>query len=402
MVKLENDKSTLGKREIICLLLFGFFAFSPFSTYLLMDILHFPFSAPELFLIPFLFLLKKRVLLLSINIYALTLFLWCLFLLLILSVLWGVFPLNSLLGTLRIYLYMFFCMSCSNKSQGIALDSITYISIGTIVGWIVCSYLTISLYLNGDSETVAVCGNMLGIPLAILIPALKKQYRIFLIVLFLCLILSLMSGMRRQILIFLESIFLFFLFTQWKEKKKIMAIVGCLIFMITVCFGDIESYMKEEVPVLYYRVFDKTEQFISGDTNDADSGRTDNFYNFITDIDEYVLPHGFVSRDTLNHEVGKFIDFPLSELFYTLGYGAIVLLLWLLLMFYRVYRLSRRYNIINLKVYMSMAIVMFSLLFLEGTFLSSSYTVPFTGYCLGQLYYNSWNINLERISSEKI
>ena len=100
MVKLENDKSTLGKREIICLLLFGFFAFSPFSTYLLMDILHFPFSAPELFLIPFLFLLKKRVLLLSINIYALTLFLWCLFLLLILSVLWGVFPLNSLLGTL--------------------------------------------------------------------------------------------------------------------------------------------------------------------------------------------------------------------------------------------------------------------------------------------------------------
>lgn len=47
-------------------------------------------------------------------------------------------------------------------------------------------------------------------------------------------------------------------------------------------------------------------------------------------------------------------------------------------------------------LFCSTFVIMIVLLFLEGSFINFAYSVPFTGYCLGRLKYNSVQRNLLR------
>lgn len=369
----------------------GIIVFSPLGSRIMMNYFDFSFSFPELLFIPFSCLLYKRIRKYFILDFVLLLkLLYLLIVLFFITIIVDTYALSAVLSSLRSYVLLVGFFSFFIKSEGIELDDLLCISIGTIIGWIISSIYGIADYLAFDSNAVAVCGNMLGIPLAIAISLLQKQYKTFFLVLLLCVCLSLVAGMRRQIFVFVESLFLVFLFCQKRVLLKVLSIVGLFVCVFIAFFDSIGEFLKENIPVLYYRVFEKILMLFEGELQEGDERRTGHFTDFILNLDHYMFPRGFVSRNFVKDDTGKFIDFPLSELFYMIGgFGSILLLLLVLFTAYKCYvnyQLTKK-NQAALMVILS--IIMFSLLFIEGTFLSSSYTVPFTGYCLAQLFYYS-------------
>lgn len=48
----------------------------------------------------------------------------------------------------------------------------------------------------------------------------------------------------------------------------------------------------ENIPVLYYRVFEKLNMLISGDISHADSIRVTEIKNIFGSLEDYILPQG--------------------------------------------------------------------------------------------------------------
>jgi hypothetical protein len=162
-----------------------------------------------------------------------------------------------------------------------------------------------------------------------------------------------------------------------------------MVFMFLFFLPQIEKYVKTNAPQLYLRIFLKTEMFLSGtNSKSGDSVRLNNMHEMSTNFQNYIIPKGFVSRQTVKDKTGRFIDFPLSELFYMFGLFAILLLLGIgICTFGCFYHYFNKGS--DSVIFVVISLIMLMLLFLEGTFLSSSYVAPFTGYCLGRIKFYS-------------
>lgn len=158
----------------------GIIVFSPLGSRIMMNYFDFSFSFPELLFIPFSCLLYKRIRKYFISDFVLLLKLLSLLIVLFfITIIVDTYALSAVLSSLRSYVLLMLFFSFFIKSEGIELDDLLCISIGTIIGWIISSIYGIADYLAFDSNAVAVCGNMLGIPLAIAISLLQKQYKTF-------------------------------------------------------------------------------------------------------------------------------------------------------------------------------------------------------------------------------
>lgn len=188
------------------------------------------------------------------------------------------------------------------------------------------------------------------------------------------------------------SLFIMFIYIAKRNKanlRKLMLGVGLVSAIIILNFetiGDtIESYSGD----LYFRVITKTEMFLSGEENEGDNIRKELIQDFINNTESYLLPGGFVSKQTATDKnTGFFNDLPIMELSYTLGIlGTLLLIIYFGYSAYRCYVLSNK-NAQNeiYFIYSLSFITMFTLLFLEGSFLTFPYAVTFTGYCLGSLH----------------
>jgi len=406
MVILKNNNSESYIQSIsvrFLLILMGFIVFSPFSTFLIMRILGFSLSLPEILLIPFVFLFRKRFHFENIKLlrYAIFFIFWLS--LIFISIIADNYSLKEILGSSRSYFTLGIAYLLFSKDNNFTLNGVMFVSLGSILGWIFTSFFATFDFLSGNSSVIAEIGNMLAIPLLISISVLTKRNKILLISIVLCIILSLIAGMRRQILVFVVSLVLSYGFSLFFSRKKdfLRKMFFLLIFIITflLLLPLVTKFLQENNPLLYYRVIEKTQMTFSGSADDAgDGSRIENMQARFKNFEQYIIPRGFVTRQTLDDKSGGgYIDFPLSELLYTFGiFGATLILIVLIIFIHRCYV---RANITNNEsvIFVIIGIIMFMLLFLEGTFLSSSYTTPFTGYCLGRLkYYSNLSFVIKR------
>lgn len=390
---MQKDTERLSASIVCYLVLSGFFVFSPFSSILIMDMLGLPVSLPEILFLPFLFLLKKRYSFSSPGIFRALIFFLIWLSMICISIITGNFSLFTILASSRTYLLIIISFLIFSRENNVSLDDVMYISLGATFGWLVSSIYDISSYLAGNSDVISRTGNLLAIPLLISISIYRKNYKVLTLAILLCLAVSITAGMRRQIVVFLMSLFLSYLFMSIGSVKRFIKQTLAFIMFVTVFIfflPQIQNSIKENIPILYYRVFVKTEKLLSGKTGSTgDNIRVNQISNLKTELKDYILPHGFVSRRTEEDGTGGFIDFPLSELFYTFGvFFTILLLIFIIFMTYCSFYYALQGNKDGI-IFVMLSIIMLMLLFLEGTYISSTYVAPYTGYCLGRLRYFS-------------
>lgn len=371
--------------------LLGFLAFSPFCGWLVLEYLQFPVSLTELFLlalIPFLPNEFKKCFAFNFSVFIKSLTL--LLLLLLVGIIYGEYSLYSLVACFRIYLYLIICLSFSVNKRGPDINILSIIAIGSVIGWIFCSFYTLSHFDPTDSETSLVTiGNMLAVPLVIFSTLMSRKTGMFVISLIICIILSFACAMRRELFVLVEAIiFCAFLYKGAGAKTIKRSIITVSVLLI-ILFPQISGYLKEEYPLLHYRIIEKSSQLISGEKEEADKEREKEYGFFYNSILIDPIPKGLVSRNTAKDDLsGLFIDLPLAEVIYTFGnIGGICFILKFYSYYYKCRKRYQRNKDVYRQLVMFMILIMGSLLFVEGTFLSANYTVPVTGFFIGQLIY---------------
>lgn len=377
---------------IMKLVLLGFIVFSPISSFIMIDLLHFPISLPEILFVLFIPFCKKHFCFTTLfRKQTFVLILVWLFLIAI-ALLVDEYSLYSILSTARAYLYLIIFYLLFNKQNNVSVEVVYYVCIGAFCGWILDAFISFKTYTLNGIETAVSYGPMLCIPIIIGVQILKGKYKSLFIMILLSIFLMIISGMRRQMAVTVISLFIMFIYIAKRNKanlRKLMLGVGLVSAIIILNFetiGDtIESYSGD----LYFRVITKTEMFLSGEENEGDNIRKELIQDFINNTESYLLPGGFVSKQTATDKnTGFFNDLPIMELSYTLGIlGTLLLIIYFGYSAYRCYVLSNK-NAQNeiYFIYSLSFITMFTLLFLEGSFLTFPYAVAFTGYCLGSLH----------------
>jgi len=366
----------------------GILVFSPFGSFLVMDVLGLPMSLPELLFIPFFIIYRKRYQFSPIGGVRAFIFFTLWVIMLSISILVKEYSTSAVISSSRTYLTLIISYLFFSRENNVSLDDVMYISLGSTIGWLISSFIGISVYLSGQAPTVARCGNMLALVLLISIAMFRRHNKVLLFSIFLCTLLSLTSGMRRQIVVFLASLLLSYLLLSIKNVNKFLQytlLLTLAIVLFLIFLPRIEDYLKTSAPQLYFRIFQKTEMFLTGKSEKSgDLVRIKIMSNMVQNFGDYIIPKGFVSRRTATDNTGRFIDFPLSELFYTFGFFSIFILLGIIICtigcFYQYFNWRS-----DSAIFVVVALIMLMLLFIEGTFLSSSYVTPFTGYCLGSL-----------------
>lgn len=395
-MKKINKDNQYSLQNIIILLFLGI-TMSPLSTYILMNILHFPSAIPEIIYFP-LFYFYKNLLGISyfykkktFTMLFISIFIW--FLLLIISFLIGNYSVMSVLTTARAYLYIIIVATYFYKSHVNEhfYSSVMTISIGSLLGWIFMAIMNVSLILTTTNEigSTATYGNMLAISFLISISLLKNRNNIFFIGLILSIIISITASLRRQISVSFASLilsFLFLWFTKTNSKSLIVIFISIILLFISMPF--IETTVETISPVMHRRIFIKSEMLLSGNTDASDDIRFQYFKKVIDDSDNLLLPHGFVSKQThLYPEVGIFVDCPLYEILYT--FGLILVFPFTIFFLYRMAYQLRMFLFkknINSAIFFIAGTILIFLLFIEGTYITFTYISPFTGVALGGVF----------------
>jgi hypothetical protein len=384
-----NFKST------VVLLLCGFLVFSPISSKITLNILKLPLALPELLFIPFYFFLKKRI---DLTIRKKTFFIGLIFIVIsiLISFIVDNFPVASILSTARGYFYLILSFSIFINKEIRNISYIMYIAFGSVIGWLFDSLLfvyNISNNLLKVDSAFAVYGNMITLSLAISIPLIFKKNKYIYLAFLGGLLLSFTTGLRRQIIIFVSAFFLsLFLAIKWTFKgiaKTIIFILVMYSFLITI-YPLTEHFITNISPELYYRVFIKSEQFLTGEGNSSDQHRLTSIFNFLDSIQENIFPRGFVSKRTMQDAgTGLYMDSPFYEIFYTFGIGG-VLIIFVMFIKRLFFHLKNYYFFRNRESGVSLVSIMtiLILLMIEGSFLNFSYTTPCTGFVLARIFSN--------------
>jgi hypothetical protein len=387
---LKINQGELTKK--ILLILCGFIVFSPLSSVITMDIMRLPLALPELLLIPFLVIWHKKILRLTFNRSIIWLFVFFV-ILLVISLLLHNFRPSSILSTSRGYLYMLLSFAVFKGENKISVYDIMLVSFGSVLGWCFISigrFIEIShgIHMEGSFTSY---GNLVTLALLVIISIVTNNRKFTLWAIITGLILTFTTGLRRQIVIFVISLFLSLLF-RFKDRIaksiKTLIVVAILLLAFIAGYKPITGFVKEKAPVIYFRVVVRTEQFITGKYAVSDQYRKKTFDNYLKNISEYYFPRGFVSKRTMQDKTaGLYMDFPIIELSYMLG--IFILALFLISFFYYLVKHFIYFMRDDNKESLIWAIsgtVLLALFFLEGTNLNYAYITPFTGMVLGKVY----------------
>lgn len=381
------------RRDSILLFFMGFLCFSAYSSRVSIQYLHLPLSLPELFFIPLFYLLKRyfKPIVFDGNKFI------ALFLLLIFLVLWsqvlGTFSLYSVLSSARgyLYLFLFYCVF-KNDTQ---YDNSFFIPIffGAIIGWfIVVLHNYRDLLLTGEPNAQG--GNMLAIALFMMYCMLQKKWPLFFSGLVFILFINVATGTRRVILVTAIAFILPVLLQLWYNKKSIfrMAIVIALVIVpISLSYNIIKESVESTSPLLYQRVFARSEASLSGETVAGDDKRSNDIKNLFDSPLEYAYPKGMVTNQYLTDKgTGIFMDFPFLALCHIFGFPlACYIVFYFCLKSYKSLLYFRKTKNVDAGVFGAMGGILLVLLFVEGSFLVHPFTTPMTGMCLGRMAFYS-------------
>lgn len=201
-----------------------------------------------------------------------------------------------------------------------------------------------------------------------------------------------MSGIRRVILVFIVAGLLSTLVYFIREKVSILRFAVVIVLVAAPFYFVIPyvgKYAEEDVPILYYRLFTRTEETLKGETAQADENRIGFFKQFQDEITTYLLPRGMVGNQFNDDpKTGIYMDYPLLALSHILGLPiTLFIILFFTLKSYKSYLLYRVTSDTSPGVYANVTTIMGMLLFVEGTILVHPFTTPLTGLCLGKIIY---------------
>ena len=258
----------------------GFIVFSPFSTILLIDFLHFPISCPELLIIPFYYLLNKHIKAIKFTTQDIILSGLIVLLLLAFGILYNRFPLEVMLSNCRPWFYLLIFYFTFKKCNTVKNEHLLYLSLGSLISWLIVSRLNFYTILrNSSSDQGEMCtyGAMLLITLFISLSVNAKRYKMLMIGLLTILPTCIYSGVRRLMVITALSILLSFLMSIIKSKKNsfMYLTIGCLFFsMGMLVMPFVMNLVEESSPEMYYRIFGRTISFLETGNSESEGDAT--------------------------------------------------------------------------------------------------------------------------------
>ena len=323
--------------------------------------------------------------------------------LLALALAWDAFSLSGILSVARSYLLLilFMCIGLNIKMDKRFYTALFLVSLGSAVGWVLfIQGKLMGFFPWGENEFLfAFYGNMLAIPVGIsLVFSFFSNISLITIVLGVNVFLSFTSGLRRQMLVSLISFgFYYAIYFIRTAKAKTLIPVILIIAGVVTSLPLIENKVEEISPYLHHRVFVRTTD--TGET-DSENSRLSHFKMMVDEAEGLILPHGFVSkRTTVDKGVGIFVDTPIYEWSYTIGFPMFfAVFIFLMVRVVKLFKAYMQYRIQPLSVWFISGMIFVMLMFVEGTMLSWTYIVPFTGLILGSVVRYGNNKRMKEIN----
>ena len=386
----------LKYRESIYFSLLGFFVFSGISSRITIGYMNLPFSMPELVLIPFLFLLWKKIKSVKVYIRDIIISAFICFFLIIVGLLYGQFPLFSMLSSGRSWLYLLVALFAFSRPNQINSKDLLWLASGSLLAWMVeamLNYRNLTQFIF-DQNFIVTYGLMLAVPIALSSTMHRKLYLLEIIILLILSAAVVFAGIRRLMAVaaiaFMISVFL----SMITNRIKLISFVAAsmiVLSMFMVFLPQVSSYMETTSYGMYHRVFGKANDFIdSGELSSSDRGRQEDIIALSNNFLDYTLPRGMVSvRTGSDKGTGDFNDYPLLQLFWIFSWPvALVIVGWIANLLFANYKKFIKLRDETSMVNVCCLLIMFVLLFLEGTFIEYPYATPITGLILGRAMLN--------------
>ena len=375
--------------------LMGLFVFSSMCTILSLQFLKLPMAMPELLIIPFLFFLKKKFKTLKFHSIDFAYVLIVIAVLLLFGMLYGQFSLKGMLSVSRSWAYMLLCMFVFTRKNMISADNLMFLAFGSVFGWFVVSIFNYQVFLVSisDKSFANTYGLMLAIPLFLTVSLDRSKQFVFFLGLFFVLGIIVFAGIRRTLAVAVLAIIIAFIMSSRNLKRSVLNIIILLIIIAVLQYilPLISGYLYDVSYGMYHRLFGRTEIYLEGGVLSSDQHRINNISSLFDNFVDLTIPHGMVSLRTQSEEgTGLFNDYPLYELCWMFGWiTTIVIMIWFFNLLLQNYRKYKRYKDTTSMISVNCLLVMFMLLFLEGTFLNYPYAAPITGVLIGRAILNA-------------
>lgn len=371
------------RKIFICWILLGIFAFSPFSVNLCKDLIGLPTAFPEPFVFFFLFVMRKEIKPLKLNGPLLLRYLLLFSFLFACAVIIDLYPIKNVIANARGWLYMFIIMAYFQKDNNILDKYIAYLCLGIFVGWFMSCLFSIAFMIS-EGEFMGTTGSLLAIPIFFTTTYLERNYKLMIAGLVIVLLISVFGGVRRTFVVLAVSIVLILLFTKQKKGKiRIYMLLLFLLGMVMFSLSYVKQLTSDISPLLYARVFER----YSGEVDDNDQTRVDQLNGIFYNAADNIFPKGFYSSRTDIDGTGAYIDMPVSGIIHIFGIPiTLVILCYFSRLFLNIYILYRRTSAHGYLIYSISLLIMFMMLFFEGSFIAVLYATPLTGLCLGRAF----------------
>ncbi|AWW32584.1 hypothetical protein DN752_21880 [Echinicola strongylocentroti] len=369
--------------------LFGFICLSTFSTYL-SHLLGFPIGVPEVFACLFIPVLYKEFTYLRTS--PVTGGFIIAFLgLIILGIMFSG-DVYAVVGTSRVYFYIFYFALLFSRIDKIDTTSLFMVSAGAVIGSGFSNYL---LVLQLGQEEVRGYSNFIALSVFVIYPLVKKKVILFLICLGIAIVLAFYSGLRRQIVEVVISLVFGLLILMLYRKGKSLSLMFVAVVVGVFAWANIsliEQYLLENHFYLWQRVFYKTQ--IAMEDGGSEGSRYEHLGLLLDYFAECIFPRGFFPRGSsfsVGDHGGSTLDFPLFELLYTFSaFGMVVFILWMVSSYVKnlmvLLSLPKGGYSEELMIVLSCIPVLLFATFFDGSFIQYSFVAPFSGYLFGRLF----------------
>ena len=381
----------------LILSMMGFLVFSPVATDLCIDVLHLPLVSPEILIIPFFFILRKKFQTLRIDKKLFSNFIVLHVLLLIIAYLWDEFQYMGIVSLSRSYLYLYLCLCIFKNKSDFTTEDFLYLSLGGLIGWLFISRIHFARLLVDYNMSNLTYGTALFIPMFLSIAISLKKRIILWLGIGIMILIFIFAGLRRIIALFVFSLVAIYVLQVLGDKKKILqafsffvVFIGLILFLMPI----IEDNIKDLSPELHYRMFVRTERALDGDSGESEQSRVDNIASTLGLEPENFIPHGYYTNHAMEPGAGVFNDVPMIALIWIFSSP----IAWLIIIniFSKVIKgvkIYARYNNPQQMPFIVCCIMLFTQLIMDGSFMSYCYCAPITGICLGRLlYYNKYKV----------
>ena len=364
----------LKKKYIYVLIVIsmGFFVFSPISSMITLQYIKLPIAMPELLFVPFALLLRNKIKSISIKSRDIVVPIVLIVILLLVGIIYDIFTLVGMLSTSRSWLYLLICINVFRKRNLITSEDLMWLALGSMGGWLYSSLYNYQyLLIDTERNFAATYGAMLSIPLFFSVAMNKKKPILLYIGLSLLVGIVVFAGIRRALAVAVVSLIISFYFSAKSKKNFILysILTITVVFALGTVMPLLRDYTYNTSSGMYNRIFGRTELYLEGDIDSSDQGRMNRIGEKGT---------------------GIFNDYPLYQLCWMFGWPVTLFIICYFLHILWINR--RRYNKNKDSTSMTSVnclIVMFMLLFLEGTFLTYPYATPITGVLIGRAILNA-------------